>query len=201
MSMRAQLSFIPSPVPPAHLHAWDAAVAHLRRLALATDFYVRPPPRVDTFRVGEYGTAFVRPEADRLVAESVCKASHMRAAMLLAFPASEVDAPPPPDLMAAVRQSLLMGPSLLGWRASRIAEVSSIASSLSDFSAWLRLMQPAYASILPPIDLAMAGAMAEAIGWPHTTLLRSLVLGFCRSLIAAERRWRPQSTDRTAERP
>jgi len=179
MSMRAQLSFIPGPVPPAHLHAWDAAVAHLRHLALATDFYVRPPPRVDTFRVGEYGTAFVRPEADRLVAESVCKASHMRAAMLLAFPASEVDAPPPPDLMAAVRQSLLMGPSLLGWRASRIAEVSSIASSLSDFTAWLRLMQPAYASILPPIDLAMAGAMAEAIGWPHTTLLRSLVLGFC----------------------
>ena len=87
--------------------------------------------------------------------------------MGLRFPAAESEARPPPDLMAAIRESLLRGPDLPAWRAARVSEMESVASSLLPFSVWLHRLQPRHAEHLPRIHTAMAGAMAEAMGWPH----------------------------------
>lgn len=175
---RPQLAFLPS-LPPAHLLAlWDAAVAELRSLALVTDFYVRPPPVADTVRSAVFGTAFIRPPHLRLVPETADKAVHLHAALALTFPSMPAHRPPTADLRAAIRASLVLGSSVDSWRATRVKSLSRIAASLDSLSAWLRLLQPRHASLLPPVHLAMSGAMADAIGWPHTTLLQSLVEGF-----------------------
>ena len=144
--MPSQLSFL-SPSPPPHLRAaWDAAVASLRSIALLTDFYVRPPPAADSLKSATFGTAFIRPPHLRLVAEEKDKRAHLSAALALAFPTPPTQTPPPRDLAAAIRQSLVLGPSVDEWRASQLAKLSAIALTLKPLDDWLRRLQPALSS-------------------------------------------------------
>ena len=189
--MRSQLAFLDPPPPDQFIPIWDVAVSRLGMLALVRDFYVRPAPRGDTFHSRDFGRPFIVPSDQRLVpvegdrAAHICEATklrlmaaHLYAAMQLRFPQPQFETVWPADLVAAIRLSLRLGDGIGEWRAARAAELSAIAESLQPFSTWLRSLSPPHARLLPETNLAFTAALAEAMVWPHTRLLESLVHGF-----------------------
>ena len=121
------LAFLPGAAPGT---LFDAAVARLRAMALAVNFYVRPSASSQR-RGARGGSALVQPPADRLVPVEDDTGLHIAAALRLPFPQPEFDAPWAADLVAAVGRCVEAGDGLPGWRRDRLAEARDIAASLA----------------------------------------------------------------------
>ena len=161
--------------------AFVDAVAQLRSM-LARSFqpYVRPAAAPSRSGLSQHKAEGAKGASMRLVSEEVDPMRHIRVAMEATHPLSLADVSMPPSLATALDVLVAMGPTaLIQWRCSSEQRLWHLVQQLAPISAELVARMPQHVRrICSHLRLGVMAAVADAIEWPDTELVRKHVYGY-----------------------